>query len=298
VPGPTRQEVEAPERGSERSSARAQLEQDEILADQPEAIVERSAEVGHERLDRSSVDVLITGFIGGVEVSLGALAAMLVLGAALDLSPRVTLYPGLALAGIIFPAGFLFVILGRSELFTENFLIPVVSVLMREESWQSLLLLWLLSLIGNLVGCGAIAALVSVPEAVGPPLLRGYEAYTQYKMQLPPTGVFVSAMLAGLVMTVLTWLVVAVRHPVGKLLVIWAAGYVLFATNLSHVVVSAAIMFVGFMRLGYSIPAVLAWLGLATAGNLAGGVTFVTFVRLAQVYEKRRYARGGQGMGE
>src|SRR5690348_17414060 len=102
---------------------------DEILDRQTEHIVDRAAQVGQERLDRSWADILITGFIGGVEVSLGALAAMLVVGAALEAAPGIHLYGALALGGLVFPVGFLFVILGRSELFTENFLIPVAAVL-------------------------------------------------------------------------------------------------------------------------------------------------------------------------
>ena len=43
-------------------------------------------------------------------------------------------------------------------------------------------------------------------------------------------------------MTVLTWLLLSVRSTVGKVLVIWAAGYTLFATNVSHVVVGAALI--------------------------------------------------------
>ncbi|HVA23362.1 MAG TPA: formate/nitrite transporter family protein [Chloroflexota bacterium] len=261
---------------------------DEILDRQTDQIVERAAQVGQERLDRSPADILITGFLGGVDVSLGALAAMLVVGAALQAAPGIGLYGALALGGLVFPVGFLFVILGRSELFTENFLIPVVSVLKREETIGSLLTLWLLSLIGNLVGCATIASLINIPQAIGAPILAGYKAYSQYKLQLPPVGVLGSAILAGLIMTVLTWQVVAVRHPVGKLLIIWAAGYLVFATNVSHVVVTAAIVFADFVPLGYSVPEVLRWLGIATAGNLLGGVGFVTFFRLAQVRERKR----------
>ncbi|HEY8693070.1 MAG TPA: hypothetical protein VIR57_10055, partial [Chloroflexota bacterium] len=65
---------------------------DDILDRQTDQIVERAAQVGQERLDRSPADILITTFIGGVDVSLGALAAMLVVGAALNASPGIGLY--------------------------------------------------------------------------------------------------------------------------------------------------------------------------------------------------------------
>src|SRR5689334_14475491 len=100
------------------------------LKQKPGEIEDRARSVGEERLDRSSLDMLVTAVIGGFEVSLGGLAAMAVLGGILGAFPRLGESAAAALAAIAFPIGFLFVIIGRSELYTENFLIPVVAVLM------------------------------------------------------------------------------------------------------------------------------------------------------------------------
>jgi len=258
------------------------------LLEAPEEIVEQAVEHGERSLERLPRDILITAVIGGLEVSLGALAAMMVLGASLAAAPSLGLYGGLALAGLVFPIGFLFVILGRSELFTENFLVPVVAVLRREYTPLALLKLWGLSWLGNMAGCALIALLVSVPEAVGRPLLHGYAAYTAYKLALPPTAVFFSAVLAGMVMTVLTWLMSAIVNPVVKVFAIWAAGYAIFATNTSHTVVSAALVFVGARLVHGSPGAVASYIGLCTFGNLAGGVGLITLFRIAQVKGRRR----------
>ncbi len=261
---------------------------DEILDHEPEQIVDRASDVGRHRLDRSRLDALITGVIGGVEVSLGALAAMLVVGALGEAVPGMPLYARLAAGGVVFPIGFLFVIMGRSELFTENFLIPVVAVLNRERSVVSLLRVWTMSWVGNILACAAMASLLAVPHAIGDPVVGGYRDYTAYKLAVPGTGTFVSAILAGLAMTVLTWLMVAIRNPVAKCVAIWAAGYVIFATNLSHAIVGAAIIFAGFVHAGHSALDVAGWLGITTAGNLVGGIGFVTAFRLAQAREKQR----------
>jgi formate/nitrite transporter FocA (FNT family) len=261
---------------------------DEVLDHEPQQIVERAADVGEHRLDRTRFDAFITGIIGGVEVSLGALAAMCVVGSLGEALPGMPLYARLAVGGLVFPIGFLFVIMGRSELFTENFLIPVVAVLSRERSVVSLLRIWVMSWAGNVVGCAAIAALLSVPHAIGDPIVAGYRDYTAYKLAVPGLGTFVSAILAGLVMTVLTWLMVAIRHPVAKAVAIFAAGYVIFASNVSHAIVGAAILFAGFMHAHHTATDVAGWLGLATAGNLVGGIAFVTMFRIAQAREKER----------
>jgi formate/nitrite transporter FocA (FNT family) len=249
-------------------------------------ITERAESVGSQRLDRSTLEVLVTSIIGGGEVSIGGLAAMTVLGAVQTAAPGIDLYPALALAGLVFPIGFLFVIVGKSELFTENFLIPVVAVLKTERTIGSLLSLWAISLLGNLVGCAGSAALLMAPDSIGEPIRRGYAAYTDYKLGVSPLGVFISAIMAGAVMTTLTWLLLSVQETVAKMLVIGAAAYVLMAANLSHSIVSASILFVGFSLTQHSVGSVSVWLLIATAGNLVGGVGLVTLFRLAQAHQQ------------
>jgi formate-nitrite transporter family protein len=260
----------------------------DVLDQQPEDIAARAETVGEERLGRSNRDIFITGLVAGVEVSMGGLAAMTVVGAALDNVPGLRLYGALALGALAFPMGFLFVIIGRSELFTENFLIPVMALLNRERSLRSLLELWALSWLGNMLACSAMAVLLSQSGAVGEPILDGYRAYTEYKLALAPHAVFLSAVLAGMVMTMLTWLLLAVRETVAKILCICGAGYLLFAANLSHSVVGAAVLFVGYHLAERGPAEVAGWLLMATLGNLVGGVAFVTVLRSVQVAERRR----------
>jgi formate-nitrite transporter family protein len=253
-----------------------------VLAHEPIEIEERAEDLGSERLDRSALEILLTAVIGGGEVSLGVLASMAVLGAVKEVAPLVDLYVALALAGLVFPIGFVFVILGRSELFTENFLIPVVSTMKTERGARPLAKLWTISWLGNMLGCLGTAALLAFPEALGTPIRDGYAMYTDYKLGLPLSGVFVSALLAGGVMTTLTWSLVSVEHTVGRILVIGAGGYVLMAANLSHSIVSASALLVGFASTTHTLGEVVIFVLVATCGNLVGGVGLVTLFRFAQ----------------
>jgi formate/nitrite transporter FocA (FNT family) len=265
-----------------RSAPRKVTATENVLAHEPIEIEERAESLGSERLDRSALEILLTAVIGGGEVSIGVLAAMAVLGAIKQVLPSADLYVSLAAAGLVFPIGFVFVILGRSELFTENFLIPVVSVVKTERGPGPLAKLWAISWAGNMLGCLGTAALVLFPEAIGTPIRDGYTLYTDYKLALPLTGVFVSALLAGAVMTTLTWALVSVEHTVGRILVIGAGGYVLMAANLSHSVVSASALLVGFTSTSHSLLDVVIFVLVATCGNLVGGLGLVTLFRFAQ----------------
>jgi formate-nitrite transporter family protein len=253
-----------------------------VLAHDPIQIESRAENLGFERLDRSALEILLTAVIGGGEVSLGVLASMAVLGAVKELVPSADLYVALAFAGLVFPIGFVFVILGRSELFTENFLIPVVSTIKTERGLRPLVKLWGISWVGNMLGCIGAALLVLFPEAVGTPIRDGYAIYADYKLGLPLSGVFVSALLAGGVMTTLTWALVSVEHTVGRILVIGAGGYVLMAANLSHSIVSASALLVGFASTTHAPVDVVVFILVATCGNLVGGVGLVTLFRFAQ----------------
>jgi formate/nitrite transporter FocA (FNT family) len=258
----------------------------DVLRQEPRQIAERASDVGEQRLDRGNLDMLVTSFIGGAEVSLGGLAAMTIVGSAMQAIPGLGLYPALALGGIAFPIGFLFVIVGRSELFTENFLIPVVSVFKGERQPGSLVSLWLLSWLGNVLGCAAMSLLLSVPDAIGEPIKAGFAAYTDYKLGVPLLGVFASAVLAGGVMTALTWVLLAIQHPVGRIMAIAAGGYVLFASNLSHSIVSTSVLLVGFPVVHRSLADVGIWVVIATAGNVVGGLGLVTLFRLTQAEQQ------------
>ncbi len=269
-----------------RTSPRAR----DALDREPVEIADRATGVGRQRLDRTNFDIFLTGIIGGIEVSLGGLAAMLVMGSALAASPGLPLYAALALAGLVFPIGFVFVIMGRSELFTENFLIPVIAVLRRERSVNSLIQLFFMSWVGNVTGAVIIALLLSVPDAVGEPIRIGYREYSAYKLALPLPGLFASAILAGLVMTALTWVLLAVHNTVADILAIFAGGYVLFGANLSHSIIGTSLLLVGFADAHKTLLDVVGWLLVATAGNLIGGVGLVTLFRFVQAKEKEKQA--------
>jgi formate-nitrite transporter family protein len=259
---------------------------DDVLEHETQQITEHASDVGKERLDRTTLEALITAVIGGGEVSIGGLAAMTIVGALLVAVPGLNLYAAVAAGAVAFPIGFLLVILGRSELFTENFLIPVAAVVKRERSVGSLLLLWLISWAGNLVGCLGTTALLLVPEAIGDPIRLGYTAYTEAKLETELLGVFASAILAGGVMTAMTWVLLSVEHPVARILAIFASGYVLFAANMAHSIVSASVLMVGIVGGPHTLLDLAVWMLVATVGNLVGGVGLVTLFRMAQASEQ------------
>ena len=103
---------------------------------------ESTMEEGAERLHRTFRAVVITGLFGGMEVGVGVMAYLAVLHET----------DSHLLAGLAFSVGLIAVLLAHSELFTEDFHIPIMALVTRQASIWKLLRLWSVTLVSNLVG--------------------------------------------------------------------------------------------------------------------------------------------------
>jgi hypothetical protein len=117
-----------------------------------EEAFDRLVSEGSDRLARPLIPLVATGFMGGIDVGVGVLAYLVV--------DHETGQPLLAAA--VFPIGFIALLLARSELFTENFLVPVTARVAGHGSWLRLLRLWLVTLAANLAGGLVMAGLIVV----------------------------------------------------------------------------------------------------------------------------------------
>src|SRR5689334_11406988 len=107
-----------------------------------EEAFDRLVDEGTVRLHRPLLSLCATGFLGGIDVAVGVLAYLVV-----DQQTG-----SRALAALAFSIGFIALLLARSELFTENFLVPVVAAAATPGSWPKLLRLWVVTLGLNLLG--------------------------------------------------------------------------------------------------------------------------------------------------
>lgn len=232
----------------------------------------RSVDEGQVRLGRSWPDLLSTGFIAGIEVGMGVLALLVIEEAT---GSRL-------LGGLGFSIGFIALTLGRSELFTENFLVPVAAVVSRRSSLLSLLRLWGGTAVTNLLGGWVVAALMMVA------LPRLHDNAVQASQFYVDLGIgwtsFALGMLGGAAITIMTWMERGSRTEFGTISAVVSVGFLLAATPLNHVIVVSLEMFAALQAdagFGYrEWAAVAAWAGLA---NLVGGLVLVTLLRFVQV---------------
>ncbi len=252
-----------------------------------------SVDTGISRLNRTWLEMFMSGIIGALHVTFGALAMSAVAG---GFSGLLGDKPATILGAAIFPIGFILLKLSRSELFTENFLVPVAPVFERREPVSKLGKLWFWTLFGNLFGAIAFTLLVALGgiHSIGNLPIEHLRHLAIYKVSRPYLSEFFSAFWAGVIITTMTWLVLAAKDQVVKMIAIWSTIFILASLSFTHVIVSTSEVFLG-MVMGADIS-VLQWFKKifipGVIGNLTGGLLFISLLHYLQiVHAKKEHER-------
>jgi len=197
---------------------------------------------------------------------------------------------------LAFPVGFVILLVGKSELFTENFFLPVTAVLERRGALRQLAALWGVTLVCNLLGGLVFALLISRPGVLDEGPTRYMIQYAEHKIHAPFWTAFVKAIFAGWLMTLLTWLLLAARGLGPRLAIIWAVATLIVLGQFNHVIISATEIFMGILMGGEITVADWATRNFlpALVGNVVGGVVFVTLLFYVQAqFHHAEEADGG-----
>jgi formate/nitrite transporter FocA (FNT family) len=242
---------------------------------------------GRRRLSRRFVPLLATGAVGGVDVGTGVLGLLLVETATGDK----------LLGGLAFSVGFIALTLARSELFTEDFLIPVSTVIARQARLRMLLRLWVGTLFANLVGGWLFTWFI----------MRGYPKFAPTAIESGSYYVglgygmraFSLAVLGGAVITLMTWMQHGTKSMGTRVVPAVTAGFLLAGGQLNHAIVNSLLMFAA-LHTGHAPFGYLDWArtaGFAALGNIVGGVGLVTLLRVLQVPHKVKEERDNPALG-
>jgi formate-nitrite transporter family protein len=248
----------------------------------PDQVWEEGLEEGERRLHRGGVALAATAFAGGVDVFFSILVLAVVAGGLREAMPEQTAH---VLASLTFGVGFVFITLGRAELFTENFLIPVGAVFSGRVSVGPLIRMWVVTLVFNLVGLTVFAAVFSVSGVLKPETLQSAGRLADTLGDRSALAALLSAVAAGTVMTLFTWVVAAAETGTARIIASLVIGFLLAAPSLNHAIVGFGEMVFGII----AGTASASWgdlgrnLALAVAGNFIGGLGLVFSTRLAQV---------------
>ncbi|MHB8303274.1 MAG: formate/nitrite transporter family protein [Acidobacteriaceae bacterium] len=265
------------------ASEATQRELDRPTADEIFEQVSRNAR--HE-LDRPAIALAVSGLAGGITMGLTALATSLVVG---ELGyGRVASF----VAELFYPLGFIAVIVGRAQLFTENTLYPVALMLAERRHVWTTLRLWAIVLPTNILGALCFALLATRTGGLRPQYVDAMVKFGVETANVPAGHVFWSAVIGGWIIALVAWLVSGSHSITGSVMLIWFLTFIVGLGHFAHCIASSGEVFAAVLHHQVAISRYFAWLGPAVSGNIAGGVLIVTLLEYGQVKGGEEQGRG------
>ncbi len=183
-----------------------------------------------------------------------------------------------------YTVGFLIVVLGRQQLFTENTLTPILPLLHNRDNatFGQVLRLWALVLVANVAGTWLFAAAIVHTDVFAPPITEAFRALGRHSIESGFGLTFLRAVFAGWLIALMVWLLPAAEGA--RPLIIMIITYVVALGGFSHIIagsVECALLVVSGeaslhdYAMRFFTPTLL--------GNIVGGVALVAALNYGQV---------------
>jgi formate/nitrite transporter FocA (FNT family) len=234
-------------------------------------ILEAVVEDGRE----GSAGLAFSAFGAGLNISFGMIALTFV-GA---------LTGGVGLAAYaVYPIGFLIVILGKQQLFTENTVTPVAVALTNRSATLNVLRLWAVIFVFNVLGAVAFAFVVVHGEVLSATASRLLLDEVSQKMEHGFWAVTIRAVFGGWLVALVAWLVAASQDTISQIFFVWGLVFLIPVAGLTHCIAGSSEVLVGVFSGEASWGDYLGhFLVPATLGNAVGGLVLVTLLNYGQV---------------
>lgn len=241
-------------------------------------ILKDAIKLSNAEYNRSSYGLLISSIAAGMELSISLLVIAYITGtfSGILLTEQLNVLKGLG-----YTVGFIIVILGKSELFTEHTTLAVFPVLAGQQKVKSMMKLWGIIFFGNIVGGYFLGYMITL---LGPHLLSAeaevFEEIALHLTEYPWYIILGSGTFAGWLMGILGWLDIAAKETFSRIMVIALITFIIGIGGLHHSIVGSIEVFAGLVsgdKVGwYDLFKFQIW---STLGNVIGGVIFVGLVK-------------------
>ncbi|UPM45173.1 formate/nitrite transporter family protein [Halocatena salina] len=273
---PERAVRDAIERSRSGAPAVGAVVRDRFSADE---VFQRIIAAADEEITSGTRELFFSALAGGFAITITFL---------LHSSMTATTSDDSVVSALLYPLGFIYIIIGGYQLYTENTLPPVALTLERLASLPALLRHWSIVLAGNFIGGAIGAAALTWGDVFSPDATAAALSHAQHGVETPVTALFFKAVFAGLIVAGVVWIVYAARDTLSRLVVVYLAFLAIPLGNLFHVVVSfTEMMYLVFAgNLGFTVG-LTRFIVPVLAGNTLGGIVLVTIVNYFQTTEHR-----------
>ena len=233
---------------------------------------------GQEELDRPKASLFWSGIAAGLMISLSVLGEAIFRTYLPDTAGRYLL------ENLGYSLGFIVVILGRMQLFTENTITTVLPV-MRDPGWavfQQAALLWCIVLLANVIGAFVVATAFAYGSFIPSELLPAITELSEHATGFAPGVAFQRAIPAGILVAAIVWMLP--QSEGFGIFVIMIFTWLIAAGDFTHIVAGSVEM--AFLMVQGALPLDIAlWHFFlpVLAGNILGGTAIFALLAFGQV---------------
>ncbi|MCK8463192.1 formate/nitrite transporter family protein [Aliiroseovarius sp. S1339] len=233
---------------------------------------------GDEELERSNGSLFWSGVSAGIVISFS------VLGEAVLRSYLPDANYSYLIENLGYSLGFVMVIIGRMQLFTENTITTVLPYL-HAPSWSvfnRIIILWSIVLLANVIGAFAIATFYAHSGAISADILPAIEELSRHATGMPAAESFARAIPAGILVAAIVWMLPEAGASSVSIIVMFT--WLIAAGDFTHIVAGsvemAFLMVTGELALG---QALFGFFLPVLAGNVVGGTAIFAMLAWGQV---------------
>jgi formate/nitrite transporter FocA (FNT family) len=233
---------------------------------------------GEQELERSWWAIVLSGLAAGLSMSLSLIVQGEFHALVSDEAARRLFSP------LGYTVGFLVVVLGRQQLFTENTLTPMLPLLHHRDvsTLLNVLRLWGLVLASNIAGTWAIAYVLAHVSIFEPRVVDAFVDLSKHTIGGTFADTFVRAVFAGWIIALMMWLLPAVKGSRAQIIVVMT--YVVALGEFAHIVAGSVECAFLVQSSRASLTQYVSDFFLPTLlGNIVGGTTLVALLNYGQV---------------
>ncbi|MBW7971014.1 formate/nitrite transporter family protein [Bradyrhizobium sp. BR 10289] len=259
--------------------SRRQTEQIESQSRPNAALIHETIRAeGEQELERRWWAILVSGLAAGLSMGLSLIVQGEFHASISDEAMRRLVAP------LGYTVGFLVVVLGRQQLFTENTLTPILPLLHNRDlgTLGNVLKLWALVLVSNIAGTWAVGSVLAHTSIFEPRIVDAFVDLSSHTIQGTFGTTVVRAIFAGWLIALMAWLLPATKGSRAQIVVVMT--YVVALGEFAHIV-AGSVECAFLVQSGRASLAQYAsdFFAPTLLGNILGGTTLVALLNYGQV---------------
>lgn len=242
-------------------------------------IFQRIVATADEEFVRSNRLLFFSGLAAGLSIGLSFVARAAMSAATGD--------PSGLVGGILYPIGFLLIVLGRYQLFTENTLTPVTLVLTRIAAVPQLLRVWGVVLLANVLGAALVGLVLAQTGVLNADTFAVGREIAEHGLEVSTGDLFWKGVFAGWLVASMVWLNHAARDTITRFFIVFGVMFLVPAADLFHCIIGACEMFFLVFQGAATLLDAGRFFGAVVLGNTVGGVLLVALLNYSQTRQQR-----------